>query len=252
MSLNSHVDVVIIGFGVLGAAAALVTAGTGARVLALDRNVRTGHRPFSSRTARSRDDLRAELRAAALDAGVEVRTQCRVHELAVDAGRVVGVGYATLPAEGRSAARYRRLQAMSDRAPARLAAALDRAADEVWPSVFRVDEVACSRVVLALHPRHWEFVGTAVWAAAQARRGVRSPVSPEASPVRVGSTPELAVRRWCAAHDTARGASGGHGALCVEESTGQVLLSGGHAVRGLLSAVRTNRAGRRPGELLPC
>ncbi|OLT21643.1 hypothetical protein BJF79_15320 [Actinomadura sp. CNU-125] len=63
MSLNSHVDVVIIGFGVLGAAAALVTAGTGARVLALDRNVRTGHRPFSSRAARSRDDLRAELRS---------------------------------------------------------------------------------------------------------------------------------------------------------------------------------------------
>ncbi|OLT21644.1 hypothetical protein BJF79_15325 [Actinomadura sp. CNU-125] len=166
----------------------------------------------------------------------------------------MGVGYATLPAEGRSAARYRRLRALSDRAPARLAPALDRAADEVWPSVFRVDEVGCSRVVLALHPRHWEFVGTAVWAAAHARRGVRSSVPPETSTVQVGSRPEMAVRRWCATHDTARGhdANGGHGELCVEETTGQVLLSGGQAVRGLLSAVRTNRAGRLPGELLPC
>lgn len=251
MSLNSHVDVVIVGFGVLGAAAALITAETGARVLALDRNVRTGHRPLSSRAARSRDALRAELRAAAVDAGVEVRAQCRVHELAVAAGRVVGVGYATLPAEGRAAARYRRLQAMSDRAPARLAPALARAADAVWPSVFRVEEVGCSTVVLALHPRHWEFVGTAVWAAAHARRRAQS-VPAEARPAEARPTPELAVRMWCATHEPVAPGMDRQGELCVDEGTGRVLVGGGHAVAGLFSAVRTHRTGRPSGALAPC
>ncbi|WP_228638384.1 FAD-binding protein [Microtetraspora sp. AC03309] len=252
MSLDEHVDVVVVGFGVSGAAAALAAAEADARVLVLDQRVPVEGRRVASGADRSRDELRAGLRAAARAAGVEVRAQSRVHELVMDAGQVCGVGYATLPAGGAAAARHRWLQRVGDRVPAFAAPVLARAAETVWRAGFRVGEISCSSVVLALHPRHWEFVGPAMWAAA--RVGSGAGVSMEAARRRradtvpstavcVWSTPELTVRTWCALREPASSAAVQQAELHVDEMTGAVLVSEGRPVPGLYSAIRTRHTG---------
>ncbi|RAY16996.1 hypothetical protein DPM19_02190 [Actinomadura craniellae] len=261
MSLNGRVDVVVIGFGVAGAAAALAAAAADARVLVLDQGVPAERRLLASRAARSRDALRTGLRAAALAAGVEVRAQFRVHELVVDAGQVSGVGYATLPPRGIAAAGHRWLQRAGDRAPAGIAPVLTRAADAVWQSVLVVGEVGCSSVVLALDPRHWEFVGPAMWTAARTGLGGGVPAAPAwprplravpATETGAGPTPELAVRTWCAARETPAFTAAGQTELRVDETTGAVLVGDDQPVPGLYSAVQPHRAGAdsEPGAVL--
>jgi hypothetical protein len=251
MSPNEHADVLVIGFGVAGAVAALAAVDADARVLVLDQSVPADRGFAASRGVRSRDALRAGLRAAARAAGVEVRTQCRVHELVVDAGQVCGVGYAALPARGPATAGHRWIQRMSALAPARVAPVLTRAAEEVWRSAFTVGEISCSSVVLALDPRHWEFVGSAMWAASRARHGLGAqPPAPRprrlhavpADGVIIPPTPELAVRTWCALHDEAAAAAP-QAELRVDDATGAVYVSDDQPVPGLYSAVGTRRTG---------
>jgi hypothetical protein len=273
MALDGHADVVVVGFGVAGAAAALAAAYADARVLVLDWSVPSERGFGASRAARSRAAVRTGLQAAARAAGVEVREQCRVHELQVDAGKVCGVGYATVPSNSTGATGHRWLRGMAGRAPAGLAPTFTRAAEAVWRSVFRVGETSCSSVVLALDPRHWEFVGPAMWSAVRGRPAVAA--SPTPTPTRrlrvipwtgevAVQTPELAVRTWCASRDSydpleTSGAVARQGELCVDEATGSVLLSGDEPLPGLYSAVVPRhshaadpgaalRAGRRAGQ----
>jgi hypothetical protein len=77
MSLHHEMDVVVVGFGLPGAVAAIEAATAGARVRAL-----AGRR------------VHPDLRTAAEAVGVEVLTGAVAHELAADGGQVTGVGYA--------------------------------------------------------------------------------------------------------------------------------------------------------------
>ncbi|MFC5746339.1 FAD-binding protein [Actinomadura rugatobispora] len=205
MPLPRNADVVVVGFGVAGAAAALAAARAGARVTVLDRGVPTARPLALSRSARSRRALRSGLQRAALAAGVAVHPRCHVHELMMDAGRVCGVGYAAPPSDGGAAT-------------ARLAETI-------------VGEVGCSSVVLALDPRHWEFVGPAVWSAARASGDADGP-PPTARP-----SPELAVRTWCAAREAGAAAASRQAELGFDAATGAVLMGAGLPVPGLYSAV---------------
>jgi hypothetical protein len=250
MRLDGHVDVVVIGFGMNGVASAALAAQAGARVLLLDQGIPGKRkRPASSRAARSREALRTDLWRAARAAGVEVRAQCRVHELMVDGGKVCGVGYAMLPSGGIVPAGHRLLRTMSHRLPERFAPVAVRAADAVWRSTFRVGEVGCFRVVLALSPRHWEFVGPATWAAARGLdagrpRATRSPrrlCAVVAADAGGRPTPELTVRAWCASRDAMAPAAATK-ELSVDEATGEVLVSENRRVRGLYTAVHVDDA----------
>ncbi|MFC8097704.1 hypothetical protein [Streptomyces sp. NPDC057363] len=237
MPLDPDVDVVVVGFGVAGAAASRAAARDGARVLVLDQDLLSRRRSSARRAGESGNGVLADLRASALDAGVQVRTGCRVHELVVVAGEVSGVGYATLPPEGGPTAAYRWLRTSGGLVPAAFSAPFTRAADAVWRSAFAVGEVTCPSVVLALDPRHWEFVGPAVWTAVRAagRTGTQLPSRPRLRPATVGMTVgELPVRRWCAGQEAQ---STCHDELRVDDATGAV-LTGEQAVPGLYSAVR--------------
>lgn len=242
MSLDGHADVVVIGFGVAGAAAALAAADCHRRVLVLDQSVPTDRRFGRSRSDRARASLRARLRAKARAAGVEVHAQCRVHELVVDAGRVSGVGFATLPSQGVATTGHRWLQKTSALAPASAASLLTRAAEAMWRSRFRVGEISCSSVVLALDPRHWEFVGPAMWSAAPAPAGARPPVTVPVAGADASPSPELTVRRWCASCAATPLVPEHQQELEVDESTGAVMLADGRTLPGLYSAVGSRRA----------
>lgn len=253
MSLDGQVDVVVIGFGVAGAAAALAAADTGARVLALEqRSLVRKHWRGTSPRARSR----SALRFAALAAGVQVRPLSRAHELLMDADNVRGVGYAALPERGSTSVVYRWLDQLSDRATHSGVPSLARIADRIWQSAFMVGEIACASVILALDPRHWDFVGPAMWTAS------RSAKAPEtvstAAPMRhlrlvapeegkVGPTPELSVRLWCAQSEAGVPTPGQRRELRVDEETGAVLIGDGVPVLGLYSAMPTEGEGRGCG-----
>ncbi|MEV6162537.1 FAD-binding protein [Streptomyces sp. NPDC052052] len=239
-----EVDVVVIGFGVAGAAAALAAATGGARVLVLDRrSALTEH----ARRSSSGPSACAVLRSAARAAGVTVRGACRAHELVTDVRQVRGVGYAELSARRTTAAAYRCLDRLGD-LPMRSAPVFARAADRVWQSDFLVGEVACASVVLALDPGHWDFVGPAMWAAARSARREAGP-GPATRRLRVVGpgetappTPELSARLWCAQRD----AAADQGELRVDDATGAVLVGGEPAVAGLYSAVPTGRPTAAP------
>lgn len=247
MSLDGWVDavdVVIIGFGVAGAAAAVAAAGTGARVLVVDRRgAPCGRNWRRSPEARTQ----AALRAAARAAGVEVRAHRRAHELVMDGDRVRGVGYAA-PSEHKAGAVAFRCLDRLDKSGSSSARAFARAADRVWQSDFRIGEIGCASVVLALDPCHWDFVGPAMWAAARSARGPvgMPPVSrrlrvvgaeetgaePKAEP-----TPELSARMWCAQRDATATVRCDQRELRVDAATGAVLVGGEPGVLGLYSAV---------------
>jgi hypothetical protein len=237
MTPDTDVDVVVIGFGIAGATAALSAADAGARVLALDQRV---------------PDRRGEagrLRAAALAAGVSLRAPHRVHELLTEGGRVCGVGYAALPPGGLAARAHRFLRWAGDRTGL---ASPGRAADSLWAARFVVGEVRCPAVILAIDPRHWDFVGAATWSAARvASRGeaggtpgwLGEPVTSLAAQ----PTPELAARRWLARRAGDQAAA--HcGELLVDGLTGAVLVTAGQVVAGLYAAVPSAaRAASRAG-----
>ncbi|MGY1772450.1 FAD-dependent oxidoreductase [Blastococcus sp. SYSU D00813] len=259
MSGADSYDVVVVGFGVAGAAAALEAARAGARVLVLDRRgvlVRPGaltsgadlapgapvrvRRRFRSRPRTAVPPL-STLRAEAVAAGVEVRRQAAVHELIVEDGRVTGVGYAAMDLLTPAGARYwwlDRLSGWTPRLSAGLARMLRRAAEALWHDASSVGTVSASAVVLGAGREHWDFVGPAVWAAqadcrpvGTARRRRLSVVADDA----VAPTPELEVRAWCA-----RESGGAVDALAevrVDRATGQVCAGEASAVAGLYAAV---------------
>ncbi len=263
MSVPDSYDVVVVGFGVAGAAAALEAARAGARVLVLDRRgvlvrpgaLAPGRDPDGAPAGagvRVRRRLRSRprpavpplptLRAEALAAGVEVRRQAAVHELVVEAGRVTGVGYAAMDMLTPSGARYwwlDRLSGLTPRLSAGLTRTLRRAAEALWHDASEVGAVSATSVVLATDRAHWDFVGPAVWAAGAARPAAASSTRRRLSVVAQGAcvpTPELEVRAWCA-RETGVGASPDALAeLRVERTTGRVCVGKG-AVPGLFSAV---------------
>jgi hypothetical protein len=251
--LCDEYDVVVIGFGIAGAAAAIGAAESGARVLILDRERLSAYRPVTtSRRAwrgeasvavrrrivsvrrRSRGDLR-DLRAAAVAAGVDVCGQSVVHELMVEGGVIRGVGYATLnPSTIRGTFYWglSRLGAWTSAASRKIGRAVSDTAETVWQQASSVEMARCSAVVLGIDRNRWDFVGPAVWAVMGAaswwpeEQGVTG-TRQRLGVVRAGEepvsrpTPELAVRKWCATQATGR--SGGlGGALRVERGSGEV------------------------------
>ena len=278
MSGTCDYDVVVVGFGVAGAAAAIEAARSGARVLVLDRRgvvVRpaaltagTGRdavsvrvrRRFRSRPRTAVPPL-STLRAEALAAGVEVRRQSAVHELVVEGGRVTGVGYAAMDMLTPSGARYWWLDRLSGWAPrvsAGLARTLRRAAEALWHDASAVGTVSASAVVLGTDQAHWDFVGPAVWAAELSHRDTsggarrrRLSLVAEGTPA---SGPELEVRSWCTRETGTAGAVDVLSGLAVDPATGQVCVGEAGTVPGLYAAVAESTgsellvaAGRRAG-----
>jgi hypothetical protein len=248
-------DVVVVGFGTAGAAAALEAARAGARVLVLDRRgvrVRpavTGREPalrvrrrFRPRTGSAVPSLSA-LRADAVAAGVEVRRQTAVHELVVEGGRVTGVGYAAVDLRSASGARYwwlDRLSAWTPRLSAGLARTLRRAAESVWHDASAVGTVSASSVVLGTARAQWDFVGPAVWAAGVANLPVVAAAHRRLSLVGDGTpapTPELEVRAWCARETGAGACTESLAELRVDPATGQLSVGDAGEVPGLYAAV---------------
>jgi hypothetical protein len=240
MALNGQIDVVVIGFGVAGAAAALAGVDAGARVLVLESTgAPTGRGWKASRRARER----AALRDAAREAGVEVRRFSRAHELVMEGDRVRGVGYAALPDGGTAAVTRRILVGLSDAAPRRAARAVARGLDRLAPSDFQVGEVACAAVVLAIHPRHWDFVGPGVWTATRWAAGSAMAAGRPAHlylvrPEEAGESPspELNARLWCAPRTSGPTAEQRR-EVCTDEATGAVHVGDDIVVRGLYAAV---------------
>jgi hypothetical protein len=253
MSSAGDYDVVVIGFGPAGVAAALEARAAGARVLALDR------RGFIAR-AHGAPPVRS------MSADVEIRTQTVVHELLVEGGRVTGVGCATMDRWTPSGARYWWLARLSEWAPRlsrTLGRAAARAADSLWQEASEVEEIRAGAVILAMEREHWDFVGPAVWAttagvgcperAGEPRRHLRL-VTEEAPP-----SPELKVRSWCSAQTSGTGV--GLGELSLDRASGALRSASGVAVPGLYAALpeqlaptdsaleagRARAAGRRAG-----
>jgi hypothetical protein len=263
-------DVVVIGFGTSGAAAALAAAQAGARVLVLEgRNVFARRRRLSSPARRA--SPRGALRADALAAGVELQTGTTVHELFVDGALVTGVGHSTVDPRTSAGARLwwlNQLRACAPRLPRRLERAANRAAESLLQQASSVGAVRCSAVVLGMDRSHWDFVGPAVWAATSSARRTRDIVSPAAPSRRLTMvpatsgpvpTPELAVRSWCAAQEASDAGARWLGELHVDRISGAVLVGDGDALPGLYAAVpdllgwhqgdptRIVAAGRRAG-----
>jgi hypothetical protein len=174
-----------------------------------------------------------------------------VHELVVGADQVGGIGYAALPERGATAVAYRWLDRLSDGAAHSVARALARVADRIWQSGFLVGEITCASVVLALDPRHWDFVGPAMWSATRSRKetgtssSAGSPrhlrlLAPEEA--EVGPSPELSARLWCAGREAVALAPGQRRELRVDDATGAVLIGAEPTVSGLYSAVPTGRS----------
>ena len=268
MSGPESYDVVVVGFGVAGAAAAVEAARAGARVLVLDRRavvVRPGARAAGTvdgaagapvrvrRRSRPRTAVPplSALRAEALAAGVEVRRQAAVHELVVEAGRVTGVGYAAIDVLTPAGARYwwlDRLSRWTPRLSAGLTRTLRRTAEALWHDASEVGTVSASAVVLGTDQAHWDFVGPAVWATslsgpAAARRRRLSLVADEAP----AASPELVARAWCAREAGAGPAVDVHAELGVDRATGQVRVGEGDPVPGLFAAVAEPRHGEGVG-----
>jgi hypothetical protein len=268
MPLGGEVDVVVVGFGVSGAKAAAAAAAAGARVVVLDRRgvIASGRRPGSASTGgaslaqlvrrrlwsvvRQAFSPRLAARTAALAAGVEVRMQTVVHELLVEDGRVLGVGYAAMDPRTPSGARYwwlDRLGGWAPRLSPTLGGAVNRAAEALWEEAASVEEIRCSAVVLGVDRSNWDFVGPAVWAAT-VRAGRVRPTAPlvqrrslsvvSADPTTTPSpTPELAARAWCAAQESSPTVTDGLAELHVDPASGAVGAGDGCAVPGLYAAV---------------
>ncbi|GAB2964765.1 FAD-binding protein [Amycolatopsis acidiphila] len=245
MALTDRADVLVVGFGLAGAAAAIEAAQAGADVLVLDKlpleSSLAGRRPPG--VGRSGGDgLRAELRRTALENGVRVRPQATVHELLVEGRQVIGAGYGAIGPNTAEAAWHRRLYRMSlhaRRTSAIVREVFTEAAERLWEESFVLGTVECAVVVVATPPSGWEFVGsslTPVLAAEGHAECVPRPVSSGAAPLHPTSVP----------------------ALRVDTATGAVISAGGWPVPGLFSATAgfTDRwftdaevvaAGRRAG-----
>jgi len=223
MAQTDRVDVLVVGFGLAGASAAIEAAEAGAGVLVLDKL------PLDSSTAGRRprgvgrsggDGLRAEMRRTALEKGVRVRPQATVHELLVEGRRVIGAGYAAIGPDTAEAAWHRRLYRMSLQARRTSAIVRDvftEAAERLWEESFEPGTVECAAVVLATPPSEWEFVGASLMPvlaaderASTSARPVRFPAAP------VHRTPLPALR--------------------VDPAGGAVSSAGGWPVPGLFSA----------------
>ncbi|HVV08152.1 FAD-binding protein [Amycolatopsis sp.] len=273
MALTDRADVLVVGFGLAGAAAAIGAAEAGADVLVLDklpleppRAVRPGHREAarpdrgetapdtlpeeiawwsSRRPARRRRGsgagLRGLLRDLAVERGVRVRPQATVHELLVEGRRVVGAGYSAIGPDTAEAAWHRRLYRMS--LHARGSSAIVRevfteAAERLWEESFVLGTVECAAVVVATPPSGWEFADSSLTPALAAEGHAGSASIPMSPGARTHPTAVPALR--------------------VDAATGAVFSAGGWPVPGLFSATAgvTDRcfteaevvaAGRRAG-----
>ncbi len=261
MSVSGDYDVVVVGFGVGGAAAAVEAARAGARVLVLDRRgVLARPVVLAAETVRSEASIRVRrrfrsrprpavpplstLRAEAVAAGVEVCRQAAVHELVVEGGRVTGVGYAAMDMRTPTGARYWWLDLLSRWTPrlsAGLTRTLRRAAESLWHDASAVGTVSASSVVVATDRAHWDFVGPAVWAVQAARRCAPVPtrrrrlsVVDDGAPA---ATPELEVRAWCARESGLGGSADALTELRIDRATGRVCAGDGEPVPGLFAAV---------------
>jgi glycine/D-amino acid oxidase-like deaminating enzyme len=238
MSGDEDYDVVVLGLGRAGAAAARVAARAGARVLVLER------RGIGAAA-------RARARAVTA-AGAEVRPRSSAHEVLVEAGQVRGVGYLTggrRGGPGLSGLLGRGLERVAEVLPSRPAAVLHRAAERLTADGAVARSVTCRAVVLGMGPSHWGFVGAAVWAASAAHaarmatngttraasRSRRLAVVPDTAAGAV--TPELSVRRWCAAREGGPAAIQEQQELQVDRRTGEITVGGAWSVPGLYAAV---------------
>ena len=246
MSLDAEYDVLVVGFGLRGAAAALGAAEAGARVLVIDRKpLRRPLRPPGRRSRHSRKYLRA----AAVAAGVHIRGQSAAHELLVEGDMVRGVGFAALEPRTLRGISYHaldRVGAWTTGVSRTLGRAVTGAAQAAWAKGSSVEMVRCSAVLLGMDRSCWDFVGPAVWAVMGAAGWRLEEQRPSRAHRRLSlvtardqagacPTPELAVREWCATTETGR--SGCLGELRVARGSGEVRVGERGAIPGLYAAV---------------
>ncbi|MFJ8816362.1 FAD-binding protein [Amycolatopsis thermoflava] len=232
MTQTDRADVLVVGFGLAGAAAAIEAAAAGADVLVLDKlplePSLAGRRPRGAGRSGG-DELRAGLRRTALERGVRVRPQATVHELLVEGRQVVGAGYAAIGPDTAEAAWHRRLYRMSlhaRRSSAIVREVFTEAAERLWEESFVPGTIECAAVVVATPPSEWDFVGASLMPvlAADGR------ASATARPVRCPDAPERQTPLP---------------ALRVDPASGAVSSAGGWPVPGLFSAT-AGCADRRP------
>lgn len=262
MSSHPDVDVVVIGFGVAGAAAARTAAERGASVLVIDSDApRVRRRMTSAAHGRPasgsrlglpwipRARARYEARAAALAAGARVHPRAWACELVVDGHRVVSVGYVALRSGSAEAFAYSCLSWIP-RCLGRtgmLGPAVDERVDALWREASLVESVPCSSVILAIDLPHWDFVGPALWATSRAatRRGPVSSarnaflsIIPELSPER-----DLGELRTAGRDSVTRldGASDQRITPYLRHADRAVLTCDGLEVSGLYAAVPDER-----------